>query len=241
MRSMSQLKKRAREFVRGKAFSISLNLVFISLMVSVAMGVLINSSGRMDWMRAFLVGDVTATVSELRTFFVGVLGIQLLLDIIMGVFLIGSVWGFIQWRATNKAPEKPYAASMRFWRKDTLIDSVVLIAVRLFFTMLWTLLFIVPGIIKQYAYSQAHLLYAEDVAAGRDIKSARAYLKASARMMRGHKMELFILQLSFIGWTILEMLTMRLSAMYSRPYYLAAMAEFYLNLRIQEQKTHDAK
>lgn len=236
----NQIKKRAREFVRGKAFPIAFNLVFIALIIELVLGMMINNNGRTLWAKEVASGQITATMGQLQSMLLGLLGMQFLIDIVMGVFMIGSVWAFVQWRATNKPPEKQYTASLRFWRKDVLIDSVVLVAVRMFFITLWTLLLIVPGIIKQYAYSQATYLYAEDVAAGRGIKSATAYLKESARMMRGHKMELFVLQLSFLGWFILDMLTMRISSLYSRPYYTAAMAEFYLGLRIAEQKKYDA-
>jgi len=240
MNITSVIKRRAREFVTGKAFPTALNLVFISLVVSVGASALINSSGQMEWIRMVAAREIIPNGSQLSMSLVGLFSIQMVLDIIIGVFLIGTSWSFVQWRATKKAPAKPFSESVRFWRRDTLIDSVVLVTARVVFTSLWSLLFVIPGIIKQYSYSQAIYLYAEDVAAGRPIQSARAYLKRSARMMRGHKMELFVIQLSFIGWFLLEMLTFNLSAMYSRPYYVAAMSEFYLMLRVKEAKENDA-
>lgn len=241
MSTTRQIKKRGKEFVRGKAFPIAFNLVFIALIVELIMGMFVNGNGRVSWMRSVAAGEATATVSQIRAMLVSLVGIQFVTDIILGVFLIGSTWAFVQWRVTNTPPKNQYKASLRFWRKDVVKDSVVLIAARLFFVTLWSLLLFVPGIIKQYAYSQATFLYAEDVAAGRPIKSAGTYLKASAQLMRGHKMALFALQLSFIGWFILELLTLKMSALYSRPYYTAAMSEFYLALRVQNQVNDDAK
>ncbi|MCW0953420.1 DUF975 family protein [Weissella ceti] len=239
MSTISQIKKRGKEFVRGRSFPIAFNLVFLALIVELVMSMMVNGSGRMNWIRGVAAGDIVASVGEIRSLLLALLGMQLVIDIVLGVFMIGAGWAFVQWRVTNTPPKNQYRASLRFWRKDVVMDSVVLIAVRLFFLTLWTMLLVVPGIIKQYSYSQATFLYAEDVAAGRQIKSAGAYLKASAQLMRGHKMELFALQLSFIGWFILDLLTMKMSSLYSRPYYTAATAEFFLALRVQKQVNDD--
>ena len=88
---------------------------------------------------------------------------------------------------------------------------------------LWSLLLIVPGIIKSYAYSLVPYILAED----QDIEPKDA-LRKSEDMMKGHKWELFVLRLSFIGWDLLDILTLGLlNIFYTGPYYKAAMAEFY--------------
>lgn len=239
MSTTNQIKKRGKEFVRGKAFPLAFNLVFIALIMELVMGMVVNGSGRMSWVREVAAGEVTATMGQVRSMLLGLLGVQFVMDIILGVFMIGSAWAFVQWRVTNTPPKHQYKASMRFWRGDVVKDSVVLIAARLFFVALWSLLLVIPGIIKQYGYSQATFLYAEDVAAGRPIQSAGTYLKDSTKLMRGHKMQLFALQFSFLGWFILDMLTMKMSSLYSRPYYTAALSEFYLALRVQYQVDND--
>lgn len=239
MSTTKQIKSRGKEFVRGKAFPLAFNLVFIGLIMELILGMVINSSGRMSWVRAVAAGEMTATINQIRSMLLGLLGVQFIMDVVLGVFMIGASWAFVQWRVTNTPPKNQYKASMRFWRKDVVKDSVVLIAARLFFVALWSLLLFIPGVIKQYGYSQATFLYAEDVAAGRSIKSAGTYLKDSTRLMRGHKMQLFALQLSFIGWFILDLITMKMSALYSRPYYTAALSEFYLALRVQHQVDND--
>lgn len=241
MSTTSQIKKRAKEFVKGKAFPIAFNLVFVALIVEVILNMIINSNGRTLWIRGVTAGEIIASLHEVRVFLLGLIGVQFTMDIILGVFMIGSTWAFVQWRVTNKPPKNQYKASLRFWRKNLVIDSVVLIAVRLFFIALWGLLLVIPGLIKQYSYSQATFLYAEDVAAGRPVQSPGTYLKASAMLMRGHKLQLLALQLNFVGWFILEILTMKMSALYSRPYYTAALAEFYLAIRVQHQIDNDKR
>lgn len=71
----------------------------------------------------------------------------------------------------------------------------------LLFTFLWTLLFIIPGVIASYRYSMAFFVLAEDPEI-----TAREALNVSKRMMRGNKRRLFCLNLSFIGWSLLAAL-----------------------------------
>lgn len=90
------------------------------------------------------------------------------------------------------------------------------------FTFLWSLLLIVPGIIKRYAYSQAMFILADNPDIG-----AREAIRRSEEMMMGHKMELFLLELSFLGWHLLGLVTLGLSYIYVTPYIGAASAGFY--------------
>lgn len=71
----------------------------------------------------------------------------------------------------------------------------------LIFTVLWTLLFIIPGVIASYRYSMAFFVLAEDPEIG-----VREALNVSKRMMSGNKWRLFCLNLSFIGWSLLAAL-----------------------------------
>lgn len=102
--------------------------------------------------------------------------------------------------------------------------------------VLWSLLlilFIVPGvvmlIIKGYAYAMTPYILG-------DCPNVRAQdaLKLSVRMMKGHKWQLFVFQLSFIGWHLLNAFTMGLLGIFwVFPYQQTAMAGWYLELREQ--------
>ena len=83
--------------------------------------------------------------------------------------------------STERSLKKPVVLASSFWSKRTIVDIVVLLGLRFIFTILWTFVFIIPGIMKTYSYSQAPLLYAEDVRAGREISSLTAYLKGQKR------------------------------------------------------------
>jgi uncharacterized membrane protein len=97
--------------------------------------------------------------------------------------------------------------------------------VKMLLIFLWSLLFIIPGIVKAIAYSQAEYIKAENP----DIDIMDT-LKESERLMKGHKMEYFVLCLSFIGWWFLVVITFFLAGIYVMPYYSTTKALFYRNL-----------
>jgi len=68
-----------------------------------------------------------------------------------------------------------------------------------FLRILWTLLLIFPGIVASYRYRQAYYILLDD-----PDKSALQCIQESAKMMRGYKLDLFLLDLSFLGWFILD-------------------------------------
>lgn len=91
-----------------------------------------------------------------------------------------------------------------------------------FFTFLWSLLFIIPGIVKAYSYSMASYILAEN-----QTMTAREALGESKKIMNGHKMDLFILQLSFIPWELLTAITFGIAGIYVIPYMQATLTNFY--------------
>lgn len=95
------------------------------------------------------------------------------------------------------------------------------------FTLLWLLLFIIPGIIKSYQYKMIPYILADNP----DIGWKEAF-ELSKKMTDGHKMDLFILDLSFIGWGILSAITCGIVGIfYVAPYKQQTMAEAYEALR----------
>ena len=92
-------------------------------------------------------------------------------------------------------------------------------------TFLWSLLFIVPGIIASYRYALAPYLMAENPDMGVMEAIAR-----SKELMNGSKWRLFCLQLSFIGWSLLCVLTLGIGYLWLAPYQNAAEAAFYLEV-----------
>ena len=92
-------------------------------------------------------------------------------------------------------------------------------------TFLWTLLFIIPGIIAGYRYALAPYLMAENPDMG-----VMEAINRSKELMYGNKWRLFCLQLSFIGWDLLCLFTLGIGYLWLTPYRNAAETAFYLEV-----------
>lgn len=97
---------------------------------------------------------------------------------------------------------------------------------RLLFTFLWTLLFIIPGWVKGYSYSMIPYIMADNP--NMDYKRA---MTLSMAMTNGQKWEIFVLDLSFIGWYLLGLLVCCVGTVFVPPYHFATKAELYVVLR----------
>jgi len=92
------------------------------------------------------------------------------------------------------------------------------------FVFLWSLLFVIPGIVASYRYRQALYLLLDHPEMG-----IMECIRESKRLMRGHKAELFVLDLSFIGWALLSIIPF--VSVYTLPYTESTYALYYDQLR----------
>lgn len=237
---IGEMRKRGRQLFwngqkgRWTAFKLTLFMMLWEIVTN-----LLDHFSRNSWTKTMNV-DSYRLIPLLGQSFGGSLTQGILQAVVMGVFTMGATWAFVLWLQTGDEPDHPIADSVRFWHRSTVRDSVVLLGLRFIFTTLWTLLFIVPGIVKSYSYSQAPLLYAEDVQRGREIKNMSDYITQSRELMDGYKWKLFCLELSFIGWWFLVIITLGVASIYVVPYYTAAHAEFYLQLRKANDRNYTA-
>lgn len=93
-------------------------------------------------------------------------------------------------------------------------------------TFALALLFIIPGIIAYFCYSQTLFILADYPE-----MTALDAMKTSNEMMRGYKGKLFMLNLSFIGWGLLCVLTFGIGFLWLTPYIYASLANFYDNVK----------
>lgn len=93
------------------------------------------------------------------------------------------------------------------------------------YIVLWTLLFIVPGLVKTYSYAMTPFILADHPE-----MTASEAITASRKLMDGHKGELFVLGLSFFGWSLLSIITLGIAGLWVTPYINAAYAAFYRRL-----------
>ena len=109
------------------------------------------------------------------------------------------------------------------FRSGHYVNIVLTMFLRDLFTALWSLLLVVPGIVKHYEYLMVPYIIAENPAM--DYKEA---FQISKQMMDGEKLEAFIMDLSFLGWYLLSAVTCGLLAIfYVNPYVQASFAEMY--------------
>lgn len=129
--------------------------------------------------------------------------------------------------------ETLFACFKQFWR---FFSAQMLIEL---FVMLWTFLFIIPGIIASYSYSQTFYIMLDHP----DMTPLEA-IRASKQLMRGHKAEYFVLQLSFLGWALLTGFTFGLLQIWLEPYMQVTFACYYnglTNWRKPEPVTAEAE
>ena len=119
--------------------------------------------------------------------------------------------------------EKKIGTLLDGFRSGHYVNIVLTMFLRDLFTALWSLLLVVPGIVKHYEYLMVPYIIAENPAM--DYKEA---FQISKQMMDGEKMEAFIMDLSFLGWYLLSAVTCGLLAIfYVNPYVQASFAEMY--------------
>lgn len=94
------------------------------------------------------------------------------------------------------------------------------------YVFLWSLLLLIPGCIKAYSYAMTPYILKDNP----EMKN-NAAIEESMRMMDGHKLELFLLDLSFIGWAILSILTCCIGFLWLTPYMNMARVNFYEDLK----------
>ena len=94
------------------------------------------------------------------------------------------------------------------------------------FTFLWSLLFVIPGIIKALSYSMSTYILAENPG-----MPALEAIERSKKMMDGHKADLFVLGLSFIGWALLGSITLGIAYIWIIPYVSTTYVNFYNQIK----------
>lgn len=152
-------------------------------------------------------------------------GFGQLVSVIMLVLNIGLSVFYLRFLDSGTTDYMDVFFSFTFKDLNKYLNHLATMLVRILFVFLWSLLLIVPGIIKAIAYSQVEYIKAENP--DMDIMET---LRESERLMNGHKMEYFVLCLSFIGWFLLVGITCGLAGIYVMPYFSMTRALYYRNL-----------
>ncbi len=172
------------------------------------------------WLQEVLTPEILAVA-------MGVLLTTLAATLLFGIFvsnivMVGLRGWFLRYQRGEAVPFGELFAGFRFY--SAALSTRLLTDV---YTFLWSLLFVIPGIVKGYAYSMADYLIYEN-----PNLSANRAIELSQRITDGYKGDLFVLDLSWIGWNILNALTVGiLGIVYLNPYIYTTHAAVYECLR----------
>lgn len=151
----------------------------------------------------------------------------------IGYFIAGMIWIGYDYTVldfTKGTQEQNYFNAMFCaFTNNRFIPVFLTWLLELIFLCLWSLLLIVPGIVKAMAYSQAFYIAKDLIESGKDIQATEAITR-SRELMVGHKWEFFVLQLSFLGWAILSCLTFGIGFLWLLPYVHTTNALYYRQL-----------
>ena len=142
--------------------------------------------------------------------------------VVILIVLVAKMGGY-RFFILNQTAQPGIGTLLDGFRSGHYVNIVLTMFLRDLFTALWSLLLVVPGIVKHYEYLMVPYILAENP--GMDRKEA---FQISKQMMDGEKMEAFIMDLSFLGWYLLSAVTCGLLAIfYVNPYVQASFAEMY--------------
>ena len=199
------LKRRAKEIIktsRPSVLTVALVVLVLSIIINTLsariMGLNISQNEMQAYMNHFMNGNYEGALSLVDKMKPS--SAASLIDLLLTVANTVLQAGFIIFLLNTIRSSQPCFGNLLdgfgfFWK---IILLNLLIAI---FIMLWSLLLIFPGIIAAYRYSQALYILVDDPS-----KRPMQCLRESKAMMRGHKMELFRLNLSFLGWYLLASL-----------------------------------
>lgn len=198
--SRAEIKEWSKEKIKGHIWEILIPIVVASVLTSFSVGY-----------------DVIRT-SE---------GFKVNTGINYGIFFyfvqVGIIWFMIQF-----INDKEYKFTDIFRFVNDYVRIFIVNLLQLIFVALWTLCFIIPGIIKCFAYALVPYILGDSNYKNLSYKEV---LKKSEEMMDGHKMDYFVFILSFIGWFILAVFTLGILLIWLIPYYTTAQVKFLNDIK----------
>ena len=194
-----------------------------AVVVALLMGIFGTVSGESSARRGSEISDIYS-----GNLFNGIATVVILIVLVAKVF-VGNLLKMGGYRCfiLNQTAQPGIGTLLDGFRSGHHVIIVLTMFLRDFFTTLWSLLLVVPGIVKHYEYLMVPYIIAENPAM--DYKEA---FQISKQMMDGNKWDAFVLDLSFIGWTLLGVCTFGiLLVFYVEPYIYLTRAELYHALK----------
>lgn len=209
----SELKKQALASLKGKwGYAVGSTFLF-SVLTTIASYILF---------AIFLVLSWPFQNADSQTFPLIVLYILYVIAIlyVSSIFALGIISIYLGIAKGESASVSDLFTYFRGWKKTTRAFSVTFFLS--LYTLLWSLLLIIPGIIKSFSYAMTYFILLEHPEF-----TVHQAISESKKIMKGHKWELFVLLLSFIGWYILALITFGIGQFWLLPYGYVTVGHFY--------------
>jgi len=232
MWTSSELKERAKGVLSGsywKAFVVSLVLVGAKAILSgIGGGGRSNDGGSYRIFEHINIGMLLAFVAVFLVVFIVAMFFLIAINVfVISPLEVGVRKYFIEASEANDRNEEVGFGLVGYGYKGAhYMDIVKTMFFKNLFLFGWTLLLIVPGIIKGFAYRMVPYILADNPKIG-----AKRAIELSNRMTDGEKLDMFILDLSFIGWYLLGAFACLIGVFFVNPYYNSTQAELYRTLR----------
>lgn len=220
----SDLRARARENLRGH-WGVSVAAAFVAAIF----GALIAASGSNVEITKQLSEETDLRVLALIAAVGSGLGALSLVRLILGGVIQLGYTKFL----LNQHDGKEYAVKDLFSQFERFSVGFLQLFLRELYTFLWCLLLVIPGIIKSFGYAMTPFILEDHP----ELTASQA-IRRSQELMQGHKGELFVLGLTFIGWELLNALTLGIGSLWLNPYKNAAYAAFYRELVAEQRETY---
>ena len=226
MLKSKELRAKAWNSLKDKYWMAFIVVIVSGLLVSIGTGLVSAAQSMIDIVSMVDPSEMDSTM-ELGAVVINIMAFVLCIAGLMISIFIGNAASvgltnyFI--KNTNSTPTFADAFSGFKVRYRRNIGTLLLVGIKV---VLWSILFVIPGIIKSYEYAIIPHILADDP----EISSKDAFKKAK-EMMNGNKFRLFKLNISFIGWYVLCFVTFGIGTFFLMPYINATTAEFYVELK----------
>lgn len=219
---ISQIKKKSLASLKGK-WGIGVGLTLIVFLITSIVPTIVEvllSGGFSEWIDQTeppLIADM----------------VNLLISFLFIPMTVASYWFYLVIARWNDPKISDVFTVYKEWELSLkVIGTSILVGI---FTILWSLLLIIPGIIKGISYSQVFFLLRDNP----QLSALEAITESKIRM-KGYKWKYFLLNLSFIGWAFIAIFTLGIGFLWLTPYISTANATFYNEL-IAPQDNLDAE
>lgn len=207
MKSRSAIKQRSKELLKGNwgkaVVMVLITWASLAIWLGCSFGLLVSSK--------FLMGFL---------FFILFIPVMIMIG-------AGTQYVFLEWVRRGEVPEHWFKKIWQVFADHRLAGKVIRVTfASAFFEEFWKMIFVIPGVIKQFEYSQALYIMKDHHDNGENV-SARQCLKESSLLMNGYKEDFFIFQLSYSGWQILGMLPLFIGMLWVNSYMEIGMMIFY--------------